>query len=208
MNIKFVDIENEAPSLRDAVWDVLPPVAVTSDWRGIPCELGRHFTFQIAWTKSFLSIRFITQRTDECVIGPNPNLDLKTLGLWNRDVCEIFIAPDISNPNRYFEFEIAPTGEWVDLEINFDDDLRITNTEYEGNAVYETFSSNGFDTMMISIPWRSLGLNPEVGMKLKGNIFRCTGMDSNRGYLAYQPTMTDEPNFHVPQSFVDFTLID
>lgn len=206
MNIKLVDIEDSSLTVTDGAWNDLPSIKVESDWRGMLCETKRHFQFQTAWTKSFLSVRFITQRTEECVIGTNPNLDLKTLGLWDRDVCEIFIAPDISNPNKYFEFEIAPTGEWVDLEIDFDDDLRITNTEYEGNAVYETVSSNGFDTMMISIPWRSLGLNPEVGMKLKGNIFRCTGSDPNRGYLAYRPTMTDTPNFHTPQVFTEFTL--
>ena len=41
------------------------------------------------------------------------------MGLWDRDVCEIFIAPDEHVIERYFEFEAAPTGEWLDVAIHW-----------------------------------------------------------------------------------------
>ena len=52
---------------------------------------------------------------DPLVMSDDPNLASKTLGLWDRDVVEIFIAPDVNEPRRYYEFEAAPNGEWVDL---------------------------------------------------------------------------------------------
>jgi hypothetical protein len=33
------------------------------------------------------------------------------------------------------------------------------------------------------------------------NLCRCVGEDPDRGYLAWRPTHTAEPNFHVPTAF-------
>jgi len=62
-------------------------------------------------------VRFVCSQHEPLVVATNPVTHQKTLLLWERDVCEIFIAPDPLNPGRYFEFEAAPTGEWVDLGI-------------------------------------------------------------------------------------------
>ena len=40
--------------------------------------------------------------------------------LWDRDVVEMFLAGDRTNINRYREFEIAPTGDRVDLAIDYE----------------------------------------------------------------------------------------
>ena len=40
------------------------------------------------------------------------------LGIMRKDVVEAFIAPDASRSSHYYEFEIAPTNQWVDLEID------------------------------------------------------------------------------------------
>jgi len=40
--------------------------------------------------------------------------------LWDRDVVELFLGADPTNINRYREFEIAPTGDHVDLAIEYD----------------------------------------------------------------------------------------
>ena len=39
------------------------------------------------------------------------------MGLWDRDVVEAFLAPDPDKPDSYCEFEVAPTGEELDLRI-------------------------------------------------------------------------------------------
>src|SRR5579863_817209 len=38
--------------------------------------------------------------------------------LWNRDVAEVFINPQPERVNHYFEFEVAPNNQWIDLEID------------------------------------------------------------------------------------------
>src|SRR5205807_5777889 len=37
--------------------------------------------------------------------------------LWDRDVVEVFVQPDPSQPRRYKEFEVSPNGWWIDLDI-------------------------------------------------------------------------------------------
>jgi hypothetical protein len=39
-------------------------------------------------------------------------------GLWERDVVEAFIQPQPEHSSHYYEFEIAPTNQWIDLEIH------------------------------------------------------------------------------------------
>jgi hypothetical protein len=40
--------------------------------------------------------------------------------LWDRDVVEMFLGDDWKNIRHYREFEIAPTGDWIDLAIDLD----------------------------------------------------------------------------------------
>ena len=42
------------------------------------------------------------------------------VGLWDRDVVEMFLGDDWTNIRHYREFEISPTGDWIDLAIDLD----------------------------------------------------------------------------------------
>src|SRR3989475_5304548 len=42
--------------------------------------------------------------------------------LWNRDVVEVFANPEPERVNHYYEFEVAPNNQWIDLEIDKDKD--------------------------------------------------------------------------------------
>ena len=64
-------------------------------------------------------------------MSANPQTETKTMGLWDRDVCEAFLAPNPEHPNRYFEFEAAPTGEWVDLAVHLKPGQRETEWDFE-----------------------------------------------------------------------------
>ena len=37
--------------------------------------------------------------------------------LWNRDVVEVFLNPRPERVSHYYEFEVAPNNQWIDLEI-------------------------------------------------------------------------------------------
>jgi hypothetical protein len=56
-------------------------------------------------------------------------------------------------------------------------------------------------TLGMRIPWKALRRAPRAGERWRCNLFRCVGRDPARGYLAWQPTRTPEPAFHVPEKF-------
>ncbi|HET8783334.1 MAG TPA: sugar-binding protein, partial [Pyrinomonadaceae bacterium] len=94
-------------------WDKCEPVKIEHYWSGEPAAAARHAEARVCWSDEALHVRFVGEQHEPLVVAENQVLDKKTLGLWDRDVCEIFVAPDREHPERYFEFEAAPTGEWV-----------------------------------------------------------------------------------------------
>ncbi len=170
-----------------------------------PSEL--RFLAEIFWSEESFYARFETPQTEHFVVSSMPNLQAKTIGLWERDVCEIFIAPDKHEPRKYFEFEVAPTGEWLDLAIDITSGERVTDWEYNSGMVVAARIEDGRVTMAMKIPWEAFGKKPKAGDVWLGNIFRCVGNEPDRGYLAWRPTMTEKPNFHVPEAFGEFHFV-
>ena len=62
--------------------------------------------------------------------------------------------------------------------------------------------------MAIKIEWKAFGKTPKAGDIWLGNLFRCVGEGETRGYLAWQPTKTIEPSFHVPEAFGEFEFAE
>ncbi len=124
------------------------------------------------------------------------------MGLWDYDVCELFVAPDPSTPTHYFEFEVAPTGEWLDVELHWYPDRRHSNWAYCSGMRTATRVEPEQLTLAMAIPWTAFGREPRPDAAWLCNLFRCVGdAGASRGYLAWQPTHTAEPAFHVPQAF-------
>ena len=193
-DFKIADLEN--PN-----WARAKKVDVTTYWSGNPAPESRHFTARLLWSDKALYVRFDASQGDPLVVSDHPDLSKKTKGLWDRDVCEIFIAPDASQPNKYFEFEIAPTGEWIDLGIEVLPGKRITDWDYSSGMASAARIEKERVTSAIRVEWKALGKAPKRGEEWRGNLFRCIGKDPERGYLAWQPTLTKEPAFHVPDKF-------
>ncbi len=158
------------------------------------------------WSASALYVRFEAEQAEALVVNDNPELEKKTMRLWERDVCELFIAPDARNRRRYYEFEIAPTGEWLDLVVDW---MKDEPRDWEYTSGMETFAKiePGHVTMAMKIPWAAFGREPIVGDVWLGNLFRQVGSGETRGYLAWSPTMTKEPQFHVPEKFGEFVFV-
>ncbi len=182
-------------------------IELNSYWSGVKAESERHSFANLLWNEDCFFARFVCNQGETLIINDKPSLTKKAIGLWNFDVCEIFIAPNITEPAKYFEFEVSPTGEWLDLGIHQLSDKRETNWEYQSNM--QVFAEINQDKIIlaIQIPWQAFGKKPVVGEKWRGNLFRCVGSGENRGYLAWQPTLTKEPNFHVPEKFGWFEFV-
>jgi hypothetical protein len=176
-------------------------------WNGELCSVGRSFECAITWSDIGLSVYFRTQQDGPIVASSEPQVQQKTIGLWELDVCEIFIAPDKNEPRKYFEFEIAPTGEWLDVAIDLTSGERVTDWEYNSGMETAARIEDGRVLMAMKIPWKAFGRKPNAGDVWLGNIFRCVGKEPDRGYLAWQPTMTEKPNFHVPEAFGEFHFV-
>ena len=125
--------------------------------------------------------------------------------LWDRDVVEMFLGDDWTNIRHYREFEIAPTGDWIDLAIDLD------------RKSYDKAWRSGWQTAArideqvrvwwaaARIPLRSVSEQPvKPGSKWRMNLYRIDGQgpDANRQFLCWQPTcvVNRDPN-HVPENF-------
>ncbi|HEY2866981.1 MAG TPA: hypothetical protein VGJ02_07810, partial [Pyrinomonadaceae bacterium] len=113
----------------------------------------------------------------------------------------------VARPNKYFEFELAPTGEWIDLGIEATRSGLRRDDDYTSGM--QTFAKIGPDTttLVMRIEWKAFGRTPRAGDHWCGNLFRCAGRDPNRGYLAWQPTLTKKPSFHVSEKFGQFLFV-
>jgi hypothetical protein len=188
------DFENE-------VWQRCDPVVITHQWSGQPAPVERHAEVRICWSDEALHVRFVGNQQEPLVVSDEPVIDRKTLGLWDRDVCEIFLAPDAAEPNRYFEFEAAPTGEWVDLGIVIAPEGRLTDWDYKSGMAAAARVEEAAIKVGIKIPWSSSIPKPRPDDVWLVNLFRCVGPEAPDRYLAWRPTHTPEPAFHVPEAF-------
>ncbi len=206
MTGKISFIENEFPiaELDSGIWEKAAEISIEKYWSGKIAPLGRHFKTRLLWSNTALYVRFEANQTEPLIISDTPNLSSKTHGLWDRDVCEIFLAPNPKEFRKYFEFEVAPTGEWIDLAVHQLPDQRKTDFEYLSGIQTVAKIEKDKVWMAIKIDWKAFGKTPKVGETWKGNIFRCVGAGEARGYLAWQPTKAPTPNFHLPEKFDEF----
>src|SRR5262245_32477083 len=113
----YVDAPIRPDDFENDAWQKCESVPIAHLWSGEPAPVERHAEVRICWSDEGLHVRFVGNQCEPLVVSAEPKMDRKTPGLWDRDVCEIFVAPDPENPSHYFEFEAAPTEEWVDLGI-------------------------------------------------------------------------------------------
>ena len=181
-------------------WQTARPVSIHRLWSGAEAPSSRHAEARIIWSEQSLTVRFICNQLEPLLVNPHPDLTRKKIGLWETDVCELFIAPGPETPSRYLEFEVAPTGEWIDLVIDFTSGERQTDWQFHSGMLAAARVSEGAVAMAMQIPWSASLPKPNSRDVWRANLFRCIGLGSER-YLAWQPTGTPEPLFHVPEAF-------
>lgn len=207
VRINHVASDFAITELNSDVWEKASEVTIGNYWSGAKAPPDRHFKARLVWSETALYVRFEANQAEPLVVNDRPDVTAKTVGLWERDVCEIFIAPNKADRNKYFEFEIAPTGEWIDLGITVTPKRRITDLEYTSGMRSSVSLEPKKVVMAIKIEWKAFGKTPKTGDIWLGNLFRCVGKDPSRGYLSWQATNTKTPNFHVPSKFGEFEFV-
>jgi hypothetical protein len=210
IDAQFTATDLKVADLTNTEWDKASPLQINRYWSGAPAPPERQAEARILWSEKALHLRFICHQGEPLVVTDKPQTGKKTMGLWDRDVCEIFIAPDPNVMERYFEFEAAPNGEWLDVAIHWSPTKRESDWEFHSGmscAAMRTITKGGAGENLelvwigMQIPWNHWIHEPQKGERWRVNLFRCVGKDPNRGYLAWQPTRTRQPNFHLPKVF-------
>lgn len=197
----FIDRPINVNDFDNAAWNKCDPVVIAHQWSGEPAPVQRHAEARICWSADALHVRFLGNQHEPLVVSEEPQTDRKTLGLWDRDVCEIFVAPNPKDPSRYFEFEASPVGEWIDLGIVQTAEGRRTDWEYHSGMSVASRISPAQVIISINIPWSASIPKPSPNDVWLINLFRCVGPEAPDRYLAWRPTRTPEPNFHMPEAF-------
>jgi hypothetical protein len=118
--------------------------------------------------------------------------------LWDRDVAEVFLQTDPGQLRRYWEFEVAPNGMWIDLEIS-PEGKRDPESGMKSRVTID--KSKALWTAEMALPMRSLIDRFDPAAVWRVNFFRVEGAKEPRFYSSWQATNTVQPNFHVPEAF-------
>ena len=197
---RFTTREVAITDFQNSIWQHAQPVFINRYWSGAPAPKERHAEARIIWSERSMTVRYQCNQREPLLVNPQPDVTKKKIGLWETDVCELFIAPGSETPSRYLEFEVAPTAEWIDLIIDFTSGERETDWDFHSGITAAAQVLDDTIWMAMQIPWSDSLPKPKANDIWRGNLFRCVGLGNER-YLAWRPTGTREPLFHVPEAF-------
>jgi hypothetical protein len=181
-------------------WQAAWVHSIDRNWRGDTAPEALQTAARVLWTPQELIFGYECRYT-ELDVDDDFDVNEERHALWDRDVCEAFVRSPLEPDYRiYKEFEVAPTGQWVDLRIN-----RIDITHDWQWKSGMTTVANIDEThwrVAMAIPFAAFGIVPKVGDEWAANLFRVSRLNGERQFLAYSPTLTETPSYHVPERFV------
>jgi hypothetical protein len=156
------------------------------------------------WTSSDLYLLFICPYSELNLWLPADN-SKDRLKLWDRDVVEFFLGDDWQDIKVYKEFEIAPTGDWVDLAIDLNKDSYDAKWDSGWQRQGRIDERNHIWYAAARVPLHSVSNKQvEAGTSWRVNLYRIDGLgdDSVRHFMCWQPTcVTNRDPNHVPEHF-------
>jgi alpha-galactosidase len=178
-------------------WQKAAPVSFCADWQGQNSNPAIETQVRVLWSPQTLYLRFEC-RYQELFVFPDSDPGGRRDHLWDRDVAEVFLQPDPSRERHYKEFEVSPNGMWVDLDIfpGGRNDLKSGTTR---SVVLDEAPHRW--TAELAIPMRSLVPSFDSNAVWRVNFFRVEGAKEPRHYMAWRPTHSPQPNFHVSSAF-------
>jgi alpha-galactosidase len=180
-----------------AEWRSASPVIFSSDWQGKNPDEGRETRVRVLWSKNTLYLRYEC-RYRELFLFTDAEPNGRRDHLWDRDVAEAFLQPDPSKEHNYKEFEVSPNGMWIDLDI-FPGGKEDLKSGMQRSVVVDEKSHAW--TAELAIPIKALTQHFDPSAIWRVNFYRVEGPTEPRAYLAWQPTNSPQPNFHVPSAF-------
>lgn len=179
----------------DAIWSRAQAVSWDTDWSGASTGITSRARF--AWSTAGLYALFELEGAGLHVDRSRP-ADQERDKLYQEDCVEIFLGHDAADPKRYAEIEIGPFGHWFDLEIR----PGASDTGWSSGLVIGTTQDPRARraTIEAKIGAKEILAALRPGARLPLGLYRMEGA-APRNYLAWSPTLTRKPNFHVPDRF-------
>jgi alpha-galactosidase len=187
-----LDAAHSAPE-----WQSAQPVRFCANWQGKDPDRELETEVRALWSQASLYLKFVC-RYGELFVFEDSDPNGRRHHLWDRDVAEAFLQPDPSVERCYREFEVAPNGMWMDLDIS-PSGLADLKSGLTRSVQFDT--KQKIWTAELAIPMRCLTAHFDPNMAWRANFYRVEGRAERRQYLAWQPTHTPQPNFHVPKAF-------
>ena len=181
----------------DPQWQQAHPIRFADDWQGKHADPELETEVRALWSPDMLYLRFVCRYRELFVFQDAPPNERRD-HLWDRDVAEAFLQPPPLTGRNYKELEVAPNGLWIDLEIS-PTGLADLKSGVE-RSVYVNEKQRIW-TAELAIAMPSLTPHFDPAQPWRANFYRVEGKIEPRQYMAWQPTHTPQPNFHVPESF-------
>jgi hypothetical protein len=155
------------------------------------------------WSDRYVYFAF-SGRYDALNVYEGEDISKERWELWNRDVVEVFLNPRPEPVSHYYEFEVAPNNQWIDLEIEktktpFND--AVWNSGFEHATKID--EKNHLWRTEMRIPLAAIGVEKvQSGDVWRVNFFRSAGKggDDQRISLAWS-SIPQGGTFHVPERF-------
>jgi hypothetical protein len=201
------DVEPNAVADAD-FWRNAKAVMIERNILGAPAT-NLHAEVRSRWTKDHLYLLFIGHY-DRLNLRTNPVASAETYRLWFYDCFEAYIGADLSQTNRYREFQMSPQGEFLDLDIDSSKPRPGYNGEQNWSSGMKV-KARVDDAKKIwigdmRIPMSALRETPpKPGDEFRVNFCRQDGTGRERTFLAWQPTGAWTP--HRPEKFGKLRLV-
>lgn len=161
------------------------------------------------WTETHVYFAF-SGHYDSLNIFEGEDPKVERWQLWDRDVVEVFLNPRPEHVNHYFEFEVAPNNQWIDLEIDKTKDP-FSDASWNSGFQHATRvdAEHHVWTTEMRIPLAAINVqHPRPGTQWRVNFFRAAGKgaDERRKFLAWS-IIPEGKTFHVPARFGILKLV-
>lgn len=195
--LKARQVEGEVKldgELSEEAWQAASPAALEYTLADSAARPELATEVRCLWSDESLYFGFSCPFTKLTVFDP-PAAE-ERLGLWDRDVVEMFIGTDAERPGRYAEFEVAPTNERLDVFIDRPEKDFAWDGGFESAVKVDEAAKRW--TAEVRIPVAALA--PAAigkGGRLPLNLFRSDR--AGDAFLAWNPTLQNTT--HAPERF-------
>ncbi|TVQ94079.1 MAG: hypothetical protein EA397_02920 [Deltaproteobacteria bacterium] len=166
---------------------------IDSLWDGTPAEPGEVVLVAVEGDRDHLLLTVdAPYHGDPAPPGPRGS----TWRLWDYEVVEVFVA-GLGQPVPYLEVELGPHGHHLVLQLQGERNVVQSGLVLE----YQVTIDSGRWRGTARVPRSYLPLAPH-----RINAYAIHGQGAERRYLAWSPTLGEQPDFHRLKSFRPYLL--